>query len=600
MTTPVTIVGAGLGGLTLARVLHVHGIPATIYEADSSAQARTQGGQLDIHEHNGQLALEAAGLTDEFRAIIHEGGEATRMLDQHGKVLLDEPDDGTARRPEVLRGDLRRILLDSLPGEMIQWGRKVTDVQPLGDGRHELTFADGSAATTGLLVGADGAWSKVRPLLSGATPEYVGTTFIETYLYDVGERHPAAAEAVGGGAMYALTPGKGIVAHREAGNILHTYVELNRPAEWIAGIDFTDAATAAARIAAEFDGWAPELTALITDGETAPVPRAIYTLPDGHRWERVPGVTLLGDAAHLMPPAGEGANLAMFDGAELGKAIAAHPDDIEAALFAYEEALFPRSEAEYADAYEILDLCLGDRAPFGLIDFLTGPAGDDSLSDAAAVSIAEIVLGRSLTETDLLRSGFTPNSRIICAAPGGWRRRIGVHECFGSGERPAGGVAVGLGEAGPGGGGRGAGRIRRAVRGRAERGAQAGRARRFRLPRVDRGDDPRAFPYPVDRSGPGAGGAAARAWPCGPGPGGHPAVGPAGRRAVDQRERSWLPVPGCAVPGAGPDPAGAAVLRGAGLPGPVRRGPAVAGHLGRPGGGRAVLLLRRGDAVRVA
>ena len=372
MTAPVTIVGAGLGGLTLARVLHVRGIPATIYEAEPSAQTRTQGGQLDIHEHNGQLALEAAGLTDEFRAIIHEGGEATRMLDQHGTVLLDEPDDGTAGRPEVLRGDLRRILLDSLPDEMIEWGRKVTDVQSFGDGRHELTFADGSTVTTSLLVGADGAWSKIRPLLSGATPEYVGTSFIETYLYDVDERHPAAAKAVGGGAMYALTPGKGIVAHREAGNILHTYAELNRPAEWMAGIDFTDAAAATTRLAAEFDGWAPELTALITDGETAPIPRTIYALPNGHRWDRVPGVTLLGDAAHLMPPAGEGANLAMFDGAELGKAIAAHPDDIEAALFAYEEALFPRSESEAADAYLILELCLGDRAPFGLIDFLTG------------------------------------------------------------------------------------------------------------------------------------------------------------------------------------------------------------------------------------
>ena len=372
MTTPVTIVGAGLGGLTLARVLHVHGIPATVYEAEPSAEARTQGGQLDIHEHNGQLALEAAGLTDEFRAIVHEGGQATRMLDQHGTVLLDEPDDGTAGRPEVLRGDLRRILLDSLPDEMIQWGRKVTGVQPLGDGRHELTFADGWAVITSLLVGADGAWSNIRPLLSDATPEYVGTSFIETYLYDADERHPAAAKAVGGGAMYALTPGKGVVAHREAGNILHTYVELNRPAEWMAGIDFTDAAAATARLAAEFDGWTPELTALITDGETAPIPRTIYALPNGHRWDRVPGVTLLGDAAHLMPPAGEGANLAMFDGAELGKAIAAHPDDIEAALTAYEEALFPRSESEAADAYLILELCLGDRAPFGLIDFLTG------------------------------------------------------------------------------------------------------------------------------------------------------------------------------------------------------------------------------------
>ena len=372
MTTPVTIIGAGLGGLTLARVLHLHGIPATIYEAEAGPEARTQGGQLDMHEHNGQVALAAAGLTDEFHAIIHAGGAATRILDPHGAVLLDEPDNGTGGRPEVLRGDLRRILLDSLPPEAIQWGKKLTDVTVLGSGQHRLSFADGTAVTTELLVGADGAWSKVRPLLSRATPEYSGTTFIETYLYDVDEQHPATAEAVGGGAMYALTPGKGIVAHREAGDVLHTYVELNRSIEWVERIDFTDATGASAAVAAEFEGWAPELTALITDGETPPIARMIYALPDAHRWDRVPGVTLLGDAAHLMPPSGEGANLAMFDGAELALAIAAHPDDIDAALADYEEAMFARSEAEAVDAHEIIELCLGDTAPFGLIDFLTG------------------------------------------------------------------------------------------------------------------------------------------------------------------------------------------------------------------------------------
>jgi 2-polyprenyl-6-methoxyphenol hydroxylase-like FAD-dependent oxidoreductase len=371
MKTPVTVIGAGLGGLTLARVLHVHGIPVTIYEADPSAEARTQGGQLDIHQEDGQAALAAAGLIDQFRAIIHEGGDALRVLGQDGTVLLDAPsDEGGAARPEVLRGDLRQILLDSLPAETIKWGKKLTVVRSLGDGRYELTFADGSTVTSGLLVGADGAWSKIRPLLSDATPEYTGNTFIETYLYDADERHPATAEAVGDGAMYALTPGTGITAHREAENILHTYVQLSRPVEWVAGIDFTDAAAAIARVAAEFDGWTPALTALITDGETAPVARMIYTLPDGHRWYRVPGVTLLGDAAHLMPPSGDGANLAMLDGAELGLAIAAHPDDTEAALTAYEQAMFPRSESFYADAHEIIELCLGDRAPFGLIEFL--------------------------------------------------------------------------------------------------------------------------------------------------------------------------------------------------------------------------------------
>ncbi|WP_024509833.1 NAD(P)/FAD-dependent oxidoreductase [Bradyrhizobium sp. ARR65] len=372
MTMPITIVGAGLGGLTLARVLHIHGIPATIYEAEPSADARTQGGMLDIHEDDGQFALKAAGLFDAFLGLIHEGGQASRVLDRHGKVFLEEPDDGKGGRPEVRRGDLRRILLDSLPAETVLWGKRLTGVAALGDGRHELTFADGSTVSTELLVGADGAWSKVRPLLSGAKPEYVGTTFIETYLYDADARHPAAAEAVGGGAMFAPAPGKGIFAHREPGSVLHAYIALNRPAEWIAGIDFTDASTATARIAAEFDGWAPALTALITDGDTPPVPRVLHALPNGHRWDRVPGVTLLGDAAHLAPPAGEGANLAMLDGAELGKAIAARPDDVEAALAAYEEAMFPRSQTAAAESHRVLALCLDDRAPLGLIDFFTG------------------------------------------------------------------------------------------------------------------------------------------------------------------------------------------------------------------------------------
>jgi len=371
MTAPVTIIGAGLGGLVLARVLHVHGIPATIYEADPSAEARSQGGQLDIHEHDGQVALRAAGLIEEFRAIIHEGGEATRVLDRHGKVVFEQPDDGPGGRPEVLRGDLRRILLQSLPPETIRWGKQLHDVAALGDGRHALTFADGSVVTSRLLVGADGAWSKVRPLLSRATPEYVGTSFVETYLHDVDARFAATAEAAGGGALFALAPGQGIFAHREAGGVLHAYVALNRSAAWFAGVDFGNAATAKAKVAVEFDGWAPALTALITDGESGPVLRMLHTLPTDHRWDRAPGVTLIGDAAHLAPPAGEGANLAMLDGAELAAAIAAHPGDIEAALAVYEAAMFPRSRSAAADSHRMLAMCLDDRAPFSLVDFFT-------------------------------------------------------------------------------------------------------------------------------------------------------------------------------------------------------------------------------------
>ena len=236
-----------------------------------------------------------------------------------------------------------------------------------------LTFADGSTATTDLLVGADGAWSRVRPLLSEAKPTYVGVSFIETYLFDAETRHKASAEAVGGGALFALAPGKGIAAHREPNGVLHTYVQLNKPQDWIDSIDFSDPETALAHVIEEFDGWAPELTALITDGETTPVLRPIHALPVEHRWDRVPGVTLLGDAAHLMIPSGEGANLAMYDGAELGKAIAANPGDVEAALMAYEKDLFPRSASEAAEAEGVLKVCLGPNAPQSLVDFLTNP-----------------------------------------------------------------------------------------------------------------------------------------------------------------------------------------------------------------------------------
>ncbi|MGI5230732.1 FAD-dependent oxidoreductase [Actinoallomurus sp. CA-142502] len=371
MTTPVTIIGAGLGGLVLARVLHLHGIPVTVHEAEPSPAARRQGGLLDIHPWNGQPALEAAGLTEGFRELILEGRESYRVLDRHGTVLLDRPDDGTGVRPEVQRGELRQLLLDSLPHGIVRWGGKVTGVRALDEGRYEARLNDGTTVVTSLLVGADGAWSRVRPLLSDATPRYVGVSVVETFLFDGDTRHPAAAKAVGAGSLFALAPGKGIVAHRESGGTLHTYAQLLKPQDWLADVDVTEAATVTARVVEEFAGWAPELTALITESDTPPVLRRLFTLPVRHRWDRVPGVTLLGDAAHLMPPNGEGANLAMQDGAELGRAIAAHPDDTEAALAEFEQAMFARAAAEAADD-DLYEVMFGDGAPNSMVALLTG------------------------------------------------------------------------------------------------------------------------------------------------------------------------------------------------------------------------------------
>ena len=364
----VAIVGAGLGGLTLARVLHTHGITATVYEREASPTARGQGGMLDIHEDTGQAALQSAGLLDQFRAAVQPGGQAMRILDKKGIVHLDEPDDENDNRPEVERSRLRQILLDSLPGGTIRWGAKVNAARPLEDGRHELVLADGSVTTCDLLVGADGAWSRIRPLVSAATPAYSGVSFVEVDLEDAGRRHPGPASVAGGGMLFALGPGQGFLSHLEPDDRLHVYIALTKPEEWLATVDWNDTDKGKAALLAEFAGWAPQLRTLISEADGAMIPRTIKSLPIGHRWDRVRGVTLIGDAAHLMSPfAGAGANLAMADGQRLGEALAGHPGDPEAALTAYEEAMFAHSAEAAAEAAASLDICFRDDAPHGLL-----------------------------------------------------------------------------------------------------------------------------------------------------------------------------------------------------------------------------------------
>ncbi|MEU8721731.1 FAD-dependent monooxygenase [Streptomyces antimycoticus] len=363
----IAIVGAGLGGLTLARVLHVNGIDAVVYEREASRDARGQGGMLDIH--SGQRALREAGLIDQFHTIARGEGQDMRLLEPDGTLLLQEdtPDDAPLERPEVDRADLRDLLLDSLPEGVVRWGRAFTSADS-----GLLRFADGSSAAYDLLVGADGAQSRVRALLTDARPEHIGQNIVEVGIPDIDRTHPDLAAMVGRGNYWVLGNGLSLAAQRNGDGRVRIGLSFYNTAEdWFAtsGIPFDDPAAARARLIDLLAGWDSRFTALIAACDDTVVPRSITTLPVGLTWPSTPDVTLLGDAAHLMPPVGEGANMALLDGALLGLALAAHPDDFPAAVKEYEREMFERTSAAARMSADMQELLMSPDAAQKLLAF---------------------------------------------------------------------------------------------------------------------------------------------------------------------------------------------------------------------------------------
>ncbi len=369
----IAIVGAGLGGLVLARILRRHGVASTVYELDAGPDARRQGGLLDLHVGSGQRALHDAGLLEQFRANTLPQGEHVRVMDKAGTVFIDRgPEGGEGLRPEIDRTVLRNLLLASLPPGAVAWSHKLTAAERAEGGGFHLAFSDGRTAWAELLVGADGAWSRVRPLLSAAVPEYVGITYLEFELTDVATRHPELARLVGTGSLFALSDNKNIGGH--GGSHLHLGAGLRVPEDWVrsSGVDWADPDAARAALLAEFADWSEGLKDLIRHCDDRITPRLIHALPVGHSWSRRPGVTLVGDAAHLMSPfAGEGANAAMLDAAVLAGFLLEHEDDVETALARYEADMFPRAaEAARQSAFG-LDLIFNADAPRDLVSFFT-------------------------------------------------------------------------------------------------------------------------------------------------------------------------------------------------------------------------------------
>ncbi|KAG9101774.1 hypothetical protein FS749_003463 [Ceratobasidium sp. UAMH 11750] len=351
----IAIIGAGPSGLTLARLLLNKSIVPHVFERDLSADFRPQGGTLDLHEHSGQQAIREAGLWEEFRKHARYDGQEAKVVTKGGKVLhqVDGSKEGDRNtRPEIDRVDLRTILLQSVGPDVVRWGHVLESVEPGDDGTYSLRFKDGKIENGyNLVVGADGTWSRVRPLITPVEPFYSGISFVELKIpHPEGSKYDEINALVGRGSMYALGDQKAIMAQRQSDNSIRVYAGFSTGDDptWTNRFQEESPGTVLASLRSHFVGWQPILLDFLQLAESSAIPRPLYMFPVDHKWDARAGVTLVGDAGHVMTPfAGEGVNTAMWDALELAKAIISGVEEgnLDAKIRESEIALFQRAEA---------------------------------------------------------------------------------------------------------------------------------------------------------------------------------------------------------------------------------------------------------------
>lgn len=344
------IVGGGPGGLTLARLLQMNGADVTVYERDIHKDARAKGATLDLHEESGLAALQAAGLMNEFRANYRPGADKMRVTDQHAHIILDdhtiEQDETHRNRPEIDRGPLQKILLDSLmPGTVI-WDCKLVSLAPHNDG-WKLEFKDGTMAIADLVIAADGANSQIRPYITPIKPFFAGITAIEGNVYNADNACPKVNALLKGGKVFAMGNEQSLIVGAKGDGSLAFYAGFKTTETWSreCGVDFSDRAQVLAWFKRDFNGWDSIWDELFENAALPFIPRPQYCMPLDQSWQSLSNLTMLGDAAHLMPPyAGEGVNMAMLDALELSRCLTSNDfADTLQAITAFEKQMLVRA-----------------------------------------------------------------------------------------------------------------------------------------------------------------------------------------------------------------------------------------------------------------
>lgn len=342
----IAIIGGGPGGLTLARLLQLKGAEVKVYERDFDRNVRVQGSTLDLHDDSGLKALAAAGLMDAFKQHYRPGADLMRITDSQARIVYDQHLEESTEafgeahfRPEIDRGPLRDILLDSLQPGTVVWNSHIITLRKEEES-WQLQFKNGTTAKADIVIGADGANSSIRQFVTPIKPVYAGLTMIEGTVYDAAKNAPRLNDLTKGGKVFALGDNKTLVTSAKGDGSLSFYTGCKKEEGWTknSGIDFTDRMQLLNWFKQEYTGWDKIWEELFTSGHTSFIPRPQYYMPLDQTWEAHAAITLLGDAAHVMPPyAGEGVNMAMKDALELSECFTSDRyADTKEAIAAYE------------------------------------------------------------------------------------------------------------------------------------------------------------------------------------------------------------------------------------------------------------------------